>query len=89
MIYSWTAKTLIMMGSGGPQTEDHPHAAFVWVSKDDGDTWTDETGTLARRALVLARIDTAARMCTVARMCTQCARMHPTYSIRILVVKLC
>jgi len=43
MIYSWTAKTLIMMGSGGTQSEDHPHAAFVWMSKDDGETWTDET----------------------------------------------
>ena len=52
MIYSWTAKTLIMMGSGGPQTEDHPHAAFVWVSKDNGETWTDETGTLGRPAQI-------------------------------------
>lgn len=43
LIYSWTAKTLIMMGAGGTQTADHPHAAFVWASKDDGETWTDET----------------------------------------------
>ena len=34
MSYSWTAKTLIMMGAGGTQTADHPHAPFVWVSKD-------------------------------------------------------
>ena len=44
MLYSWSGKTLIMMGSGGTQTADHPHAAFVWASKDDGETWTDETG---------------------------------------------
>ena len=44
MVYSWSGNTLIMMGSGGVQTADHPHAAFVWMSKDDGDTWTDETG---------------------------------------------
>ena len=43
MIYSWTTKTLIMMGAGGTQSADHPHAAFVWMSKDDGETWTDET----------------------------------------------
>lgn len=43
MIYSWTAKTLIMMGAGGTQSDDHPHAAFVWMSNDDGETWTDET----------------------------------------------
>lgn len=42
-IYSWTTKTLIMMGTGGEQSADHPHAAFVWMSKDDGLTWTDET----------------------------------------------
>ena len=46
MIYSWSRKTLIMMGSGGTQTKDHWHAPFVWVSKDDGETWTDETGDL-------------------------------------------
>ena len=39
--YSWTAKTLILMGAGGTQTSDHPHAAFVWVSKDDGETCAD------------------------------------------------
>jgi len=44
LIYSWSGKTLIMMGSGGTQTADHPHAAFVWMSKDDGASWTDETG---------------------------------------------
>lgn len=43
MIYSWTTKTLIIMGAGGTQSTDHPHAAFVWMSKDDGETWTDET----------------------------------------------
>jgi hypothetical protein len=46
MLYSWTAETLIMMGSGGTPTADHPHAPFVWVSKDDGETWVDETGGL-------------------------------------------
>jgi len=46
MIYSWSGETLVMMGSGGTQTADHPHAPFVWVSKDDGETWVDETGGL-------------------------------------------
>lgn len=46
MGYSWSAETLVMMGSGGTQTGDHPHAPFVWVSKDDGETWVDETGGL-------------------------------------------
>lgn len=52
MLYSWTTKTLVMMGSGGTQSEDHPHAAFVWVSKDDGETWVDETGAFARLLVV-------------------------------------
>jgi len=46
MLYSWSAVTLVMMGSGGAMTTDHPHAPFVWVSKDDGETWVDETGGL-------------------------------------------
>ena len=46
MLYSWTGETLIMMGSGGTPTADHQHAPFVWVSKDDGETWIDETGGL-------------------------------------------
>jgi len=46
MLYSWSAETLVMMGSGGAMTTDHPHAPFVWVSKDDGETWVDETGGL-------------------------------------------
>ena len=33
-------------GQGGTQTADHPHVPFVWVSKDDGETWVDETGGL-------------------------------------------
>ena len=44
--YSWTAETLIMMGSGGTPTTDHPHAPFIWASKDDGESWSDETGGL-------------------------------------------
>ena len=44
--YSWTAKTLVLMGAGGTQSADHPHAAFVWISKDDGETWTDETSSM-------------------------------------------
>merc|ERR1712166_392695 len=44
--YSWTGDTLIIMGSGGTQTDEHPHAPFVWASKDDGATWVDETGGL-------------------------------------------
>ena len=46
MLYSWSGNTLILMGSGGTLTADHPHAPFVWVSKDDGETWVDETGGL-------------------------------------------
>ena len=46
MGYSWTGETLILMGAGGAPTADHPHAPFVWVSKDDGETWVDETGGL-------------------------------------------
>ena len=52
LMYSWTAKTLVMMGAGGAQTKEHPHAAFVWVSKDDGETWTDETGPAGGKAIV-------------------------------------
>lgn len=43
-IYSWSGDTLILMGSGGTQSPEHPHAAFVWASNDDGETWRDETG---------------------------------------------
>ena len=43
--WSWSAKTLLVHGSGGVQQEGtHPHTAFVWKSVDDGETWTDETG---------------------------------------------
>ena len=52
LIYSWSGTTLIMMGAGGSQTVDHPHAAFVWMSKDDGETWTDETGDVVTMAFV-------------------------------------
>ena len=34
--YSWSGKTLAISGVAGQ--------IFVWVSKDDGDTWVDETG---------------------------------------------
>ena len=51
LVWSWSGKTLVMMGSGGSRsTADHPHAPFVWVSKDDGDSWTDETGDLVTMA---------------------------------------
>eukprot|EP00937_MAST-01D_sp_MAST-1D-sp2_P005083 g5083.t1 len=46
VLWSWTGNTLIMLGSGGSQSDEHPHAAYVWKSTDDGDTWTDETGDL-------------------------------------------
>ena len=34
--YSWSGKTLAVSGNVGQ--------LFVWVSRDDGDTWVDETG---------------------------------------------
>lgn len=43
LAYSWTGKTLALLGNGGAQSEQHPHTAYVWKSTDDGDTWTDET----------------------------------------------
>jgi hypothetical protein len=51
LVYSWSGETLVMMGSGGSQTTDHPHAAFLWVSKDDGETWSDETGDIVYGAI--------------------------------------
>jgi len=50
LLYSWTARTLALVGSGGVQSTDHPHAGYVWMSKDDGDTWTDETADLVTMA---------------------------------------
>ena len=44
--FSWTGKTLALVGSGGVQSASHPHSGFVWISRDDGDTWEDETGDL-------------------------------------------
>ena len=41
--WSWTGKTLALFGNGGTQSTSHPHTAYVWRSKDDGNTWTDET----------------------------------------------
>ena len=43
-LWSWTGKTLALYGAGGTQSDDHPHPSYVWVSTDDGDTWTDVTG---------------------------------------------
>merc|ERR1712100_982866 len=34
--YSWSGKTLAISGVKGQ--------LFVWISRDDGDTWTDESG---------------------------------------------
>ena len=42
--YSWTGKTLVYLGTGGTQDASHPHVGYVWMSTDDGDTWTDVTG---------------------------------------------
>ena len=50
LVWSWSGKTLVMIGSGGTQSAAHPHAPFVWMSKDDGDSWTDETGDLVTMA---------------------------------------
>ena len=44
--YSWSGKTLALGGRGGIMSAKHPHAVFVWISTDDGDSWTDETGDL-------------------------------------------
>jgi hypothetical protein len=49
--YSWTGKTLVLHGTGGAQSVDHPHAGWIWVSKDDGDTWTDETADIVTMAV--------------------------------------
>ena len=32
------------IGGGGEQSAAHEHYGYFWMSKDDGDTWTDETG---------------------------------------------
>lgn len=54
-IWSWTGKTLAIIGSGGTQSDWHPHACFVWISKDDGDTWVDETAGLVTLAVGAAQ----------------------------------
>jgi len=54
MAYSWTGKTLALSGAGGSQSAEHPHAAVVWTSSDDGDTWTDETADLVTMGLGIA-----------------------------------
>jgi len=45
-VWSWTGKTLIMVGNGGEQSAAHPHSMYIWRSTDDGDSWTDETADL-------------------------------------------
>ena len=42
--WSWTGQTLVLHGGGGEQSAAHEHYGYFWMSKDDGDTWTDETG---------------------------------------------
>ena len=42
--YSWSGKTLAIAGKSGAPSAAHPHASYLWISKDDGDTWTDESG---------------------------------------------
>ena len=54
-IWSWTGKTLAFIGSGGQQSSWHPHAGYVWISKDDGDTWVDETAGLTTMAVGAAQ----------------------------------
>lgn len=54
-LYSWSGKTLALLGHGGSQSPSHPHAGFVWRSTDDGDTWTDETGDLVTMAVGAAQ----------------------------------
>lgn len=44
--YSWTGRTLVLVGAGGSPSASHPHAGYVWTSTNDGDTWRDETGYL-------------------------------------------
>lgn len=41
--WSWSGKTLAMVGSGGSPSPEHRHGAIAWISKDDGETWVDET----------------------------------------------
>ena len=44
MLYSWTGRTLAVVGGGGTLSADHPHTNIVWTSTDDGETWTDHGG---------------------------------------------
>lgn len=55
-IWSWTGHTLAFIGSGGQQSAWHPHAGFVWISRDDGDTWVDETASLVTMAVGAAQL---------------------------------
>merc|ERR1712146_753231 len=32
--YSWTGRTVVLVGSGGVQSPTHQHPAIVWVSRD-------------------------------------------------------
>ena len=44
MQYSWSGKTLAVVGGGGTMSPEHPHSNIVWTSTDDGETWTDHSG---------------------------------------------
>jgi len=54
-LYSWSGETLILLGSGGPQSAWHPHAGYIWKSADDGNTWTDESADLVTMAVGAAQ----------------------------------
>jgi len=45
MAYSWSGKTLAVVGGGGTfDAVHHPHSNIVWTSADDGETWEDHSG---------------------------------------------
>ncbi len=46
-VYSWTGDTLVFYGSDTGEIAHGRRASFVWKSKDDGDSWTLETGNIA------------------------------------------
>jgi hypothetical protein len=49
--YSWSGKTLVIHGSDNGAPGRGEYAGYVWSSKDDGDTWTDETADMITMAV--------------------------------------
>ncbi len=49
--YSWSGKTLVLHGKDMGAPNRGEYAGFVWRTKDDGDTFVDETGDLVTMAV--------------------------------------